>query len=57
MGETTVSLKLDFILMLPLSPICLSSLPKPTIQGVYLKLASLVMTSTPPLLATAILLL
>ena len=52
-----VSLKLDFILINPDSPIFLSVVPKPTTHGVSLKLASLVIIYTPPLLATAILLL
>lgn len=52
-----MSLKFDFILIKPDSPMLRSLAPKPTTHGVYLKFASFVIISTPPLLATAILLL
>ena len=48
-----VSLKLVLILVMPASPMYLSAALNPTTLGVYRKLASLVMTSIPVFLATA----
>lgn len=47
--------RFDFILEYPASPNILYLGPYPATVGVYLRLASLVMTSTAPLLTAAIL--